>query len=114
VKAPTRWSRPAQVMVALALVLVFGYFSGCLGDDQVKVTESEAIEIALAQVDFEPAEVSTKFGRSGFGARPVWAVLLLVLSTDPEDPDGFEHRAVVEIDATNGEVNVVKFDDDTG
>ncbi|MEC9000150.1 MAG: PepSY domain-containing protein [Actinomycetota bacterium] len=110
-KPPTRWSRPAQVMVVLALILLFGYLNGCLGDDQVNVTEAEAIEIALAQVDFEPAEVSTKFGRSGFGARPVWAVLLIVLSTDPDDPDGFEHRAVVEIDATNGEVNEVRFDE---
>jgi len=98
-------------MVVLALILLFGYLNGCLGDDQVNVTEAEAIEIALAQVDFEPAEVSTKFGRSGFGARPVWAVLLIVLSTDPDDPDGFEHRAVVEIDATNGEVNEVRFDE---
>ncbi|MEC9467930.1 MAG: hypothetical protein VX980_05150, partial [Actinomycetota bacterium] len=59
-KPPTRWSRPAQVMVVLALILLFGYLNGCLGDDQVNVTEAEAIEIALAQVDFEPAEVSTK------------------------------------------------------
>jgi hypothetical protein len=101
-------------MVVLALILLFGYLNGCLGDDQVNVTEAQAVEIALAQVDFEPAEVSTKFGRSGFGARPVWAVLLIVLSTDPDDPDGFEHRAVVEIDATNGEVNEVRFDEGSG
>ncbi len=109
-KPPTRWSRPAQVMVVLGLLLVFGYLNGCLGDDQVKVTEAEAVEIARAEIDFEPTEVSTKFGRSGFGARPVWAVLFLVLSTDPDDPDGFEHRAVVEIDATNGSVNDVRVD----
>ena len=113
-KPPTRWSRPAQVMAVLALVLVFGYLNGCLGDDQVEVTEAEAVEIARTQVDFEPTEVSTKFGRSGFGSRPVWAVLLMVLSTDPDDPDGFEHRAVVEIDATDGSVNEVRVDDGSG
>ncbi len=109
-KPPTRWSRPAQMMAVLGLLLVIGYLGGCLGQDQVTITEAEAVEIARAEIDFEPTEVSTKFGRSGFGSQPVWAVLFLVLSTDPDDPDGFEHRTVVEIDATNGEVNLVRSD----
>ena len=110
-KPPTRWSRPAQFMVALGLLLMVGWLNGCLGQDQVTITESEAVEIARAEIDFEPTEVSTKFGRAGFGARPVWAVLFLVLSADSDDPDGFEHRTVVEVDATNGEVNLVRSDD---
>lgn len=110
-KSILKWSRPAQVMVVLGFLLFFGYLSGCFGQDQVTITEAEAIEIARAEIDFEPTEVSTKFGRSGFGSRPVWAVLFLVLSTDPEDPDGFAHRSVIEIDATNGKVNLVKTDD---
>jgi uncharacterized membrane protein YkoI len=94
------------VVVAL-LVLAFFVSRGCQ-QDQIKVTQEEAIEIAEDQVDFEPRNTQIRLLRQGLDRHPIWVVSLTIpVGTNP-DPDTFSRLALVRVDAESGEVQSVE------
>jgi hypothetical protein len=70
------------------------------------VTRAEAIEIARAEVDFEPDRVSVRFLPRGIPSRPTWGVSLVTLAAD----GAVERAVVVVVDARTGEIAEVRED----
>ena len=104
------WPRPLMLLAVLAVLLLVGQLRGCFGEDNLEVSKAEALEIATTQLDFEADYVEVKFGRQGFGSRPVWAVLFA--EVDEATEGGFGRRLVVEVDATSGDIRRTVRDDD--
>lgn len=68
------------------------------------MTREEAIEIARAEVDFEPDRVSVRFLPRGVESRPHWGVSLVTLTTEGD----VERAIVVVVDARTGEIAEVR------
>jgi hypothetical protein len=104
-RSPT-WPR-VLVLVGL-LALAFVVAKGCQ-DEQVQVTQEEAIEIAKAEVDFEPTYTQVRLLRQGIDRQAFWFVSLSVpIGFSGDRPDLFAALSVVEIDSKTGEVTSVK------
>ena len=60
-------------------LLAFAFFvvKSCQ-DDQVRVTQDDAIELAEKQVDFEPENAQIRLLRQGLDRRPMWIVSLSI------------------------------------
>ena len=65
-----------------------------------EISRERAIEIARAEVSFEPASIDAV--RAMSGARPIWRVTLR--GQLPGQPPGLFETAIVEIDRRSGEV----------
>ncbi|MEE2768522.1 MAG: hypothetical protein VX833_04850 [Actinomycetota bacterium] len=97
---PVGSSRARNVFIVLAILLVAGYFGGCLG--RTSVGSDEAIRIAREQIDFVPDQVNAELGRQGFPSKSVWGITFW---TEPKDGEAkFERRTAVEVHAGTGEV----------
>jgi hypothetical protein len=72
------------------------------GSSQPSVSQEEAIEIARAEIDFEPARVQVRNVPSGLEGRRTWAVSLY--TGTPSEPGTCR---IVEIDADDGSVSSV-------
>ena len=67
-------------------------------DAQIEVSESEAVELAREEVDFEPTYTQVRFIRQGINRAPFWFVSLSIPIGDPDEPDAFKEFAVVRVD----------------
>jgi hypothetical protein len=103
---------PLWVKVAFVggmLILAFLVSRGCQ-DEQVQISSDEAVEVARAEVDFEPTDTQIRLLRQGINREPFWFVSLGLESK--RDPDIFARLAVVKIAAETGEV--IEIEEDRG
>ncbi len=84
-------------------MLLFAFFvvRGCQ-QDEIRVTQEQAVAIAREQVDFEPRRTQIRFLRQGLNGKPNWVVSLSIPGANDNE---FRRLAVVRIDANTGEVN---------
>ncbi len=94
-------------LVAL-LGLIFFVSRGCQ-QNQIKVSQSEAVATAKAQVDFKPTDTAIRLLRQGLSTKPFWIVVLYTRHDGDLIP-----RAQVHIDAKTGEVTQVTLGRGTG
>ena len=97
---PVGSSKARNVFFILAILLVAGYFGGCLG--KTSVDSDEAIRIAREQIDFVPEQVNAELGRQGFPPKAVWGITFWIESKD--GGESFERRTAVEVHAGTGEI----------
>lgn len=100
-RAPT-WPRVAVVAALLVLTVIV---SRTCQQDEIQLTQEEAVALASEQVRFEPENTQIRLLRQGIDRHPFWIVSLSVPNPDGET---FEELAVVRIDATSGEVAEVR------
>ena len=100
-RAPT-WPRVAAVAALLVLIVVV---SRTCQQDEIQLTQEEAIELATEQVRFEPDNTQIRLLRQGLDRHPFWIVSLSIGDLEGQV---FEQLAVVRIDATSGEVVEVR------
>ena len=97
---PVGSSKARNMFILLAIIIIAGYFGGCLG--KTSVDSDEAIRIAREQIDFVPEQVNAELGRQGFPSKSVWGITFW---TEPKDGEAkFERRTAVEVHAGTGEV----------
>ena len=96
-RSPT-WPRVA--VVAGVFVLAFFVARSCQ-DEQIKVSQEEAMSIATGLVDFEPEDPQIRLLRQGIERDPFWIVSL---STLAPGGNSYDELAVVRIDARTGDV----------
>ncbi len=84
---PTAASRPGPGSPCSLAVLALAFFvaKGC-EDDEVEVTEEEAVELAEEEVDFEPTYTQVRLLRQGINRAAFWFVSLSI-------PIGFDRRS---------------------
>ena len=84
-------------------MLLFAFFvvRGCQ-QDEIRVTQEQAVAIAREQVDFKPRRTQIRFLRQGLNGKPNWVVSLSIPGANDNE---FRRLAVVRIDANTGEVN---------
>jgi hypothetical protein len=95
------WKALAFIAVTFAAALLF---SLTCQRSQVRITQQQAIGIALKQVSFEPKRTQIRFVRQGLGTVSYWAVSLSVPS---QDGKVYRRLAVVQVNANTGEVKRV-------
>ena len=95
---PVGSSKARNVFILLLVILVAGYFGGCLG--KTTVDRDEAIRIAREQIDFVPEQTNAELGRQGFPPKAVWGITFWIEAKD--GGDGFERRTAVEVHADTG------------
>ncbi len=93
-------STAAKMFIVIFIILIVGYFGGCLG--KTEVDRDEAIRIARQQIDFVPEQTNAELGRQGFPPKGVWAITFWIEAKD--GGDGFERRTAVEVHADTGEI----------
>jgi hypothetical protein len=104
-RSPT-WPRVLVLLGVLGLAFVVA--RGCQ-NEQVEVTQEEAVQIANEQVDFDPTFTQVRFLRQGINRQPFWFVSLSIpIGFEGDRADLFRRLAVVQIDSRNGEVDSVK------
>jgi Peptidase propeptide and YPEB domain len=97
-RKPT-WPRIAIV----AAVFVFAFFvARSCQQDQVRISEEQAVAIAEDQVDFEPEHVQIRLLRQGLSSSPFWFVVLSVPT--PKNENDFAKLVQFRVDANTGEV----------
>ena len=91
------------VVVVGLIALAFFVARGCQ-NNQIKVSQDDAVAIAEDQIDFQSESTQIRLLRQGLDRHPYWVVSLSIPFNTPDDPRGFRQLAVVRIDATNGDV----------
>jgi hypothetical protein len=91
------------VVALIALLGLIFFVSRSCQQSQVKVSQSEALATAKAQVDFNPTDSGIRLLRQGLSTKPFWIVVLYTRNDD----DDLVPRAQVHIDAKTGEVTQV-------
>ena len=86
------------VLIIGAAVLALG--AACPGPSAAEISRERAIEIARAQVSFQPDTVDAE--RVQAGSRPLWRVTLR--GRRPGQPEGLFETVIFEIDVRSGEV----------
>jgi hypothetical protein len=100
VPRPALRDRPLGKALALLAVLVFAFFvARSCGSSQGAISKEEAIEIARAEITYEPEGIQVRNVARGIPQRRVWAVSLYV--GRPTRP---EKTTLVEINTETGEV----------
>ena len=103
---PVGSSKARNVFILLLVILIAGYFGGCLG--KTTVDRDEAIRIARQQIDFVPERTNVELGRQGFPPKAVWGVTFWIEAKDggeaKERGDEFERRTAVEVHADTGKI----------
>ncbi len=97
---PVGSSKARNMFILLAIIIIAGYFGGCLG--KTSVDSDEAIRIAREQIDFVPEQVNAELGRQGFPPKAVWGITFWIESKD--GGERFERRTAVEVHAGTGEI----------
>ena len=107
-RSPT-WPRVLVLVGVLALAFVVA--KGCQ-DEQVQLTQEEAVAKAEAEVDFTPTYTQVRLLRQGINRQAFWFVSLSVpIGFSGDRPDLFKELAVVQIDSATGEIASVKEQD---
>ena len=98
-----------RVGLLLALLAFTFFVAKSCQDNQVRVTQAQAVELAKKQVDFAPENTQIRLLRQGLDRRPMWIVSLSI-PKGPEgpNPDKFARLSLVRIDATTGKVESVE------
>jgi hypothetical protein len=100
---------PRLAVLAGILVLAFVVAKGGCQDGAVDLTQDEAVDLAVEQIDFEPTYTQVRLLRQGLNRKAYWFVSLSQpIGFDGDRPDLFRELAVVQIDSTNSEVISVK------
>lgn len=99
------WVRVA--FVGGVLIIAFLVSKGCQ-QEQIKVSDEEAVAAARAEIDFEPTDTQVRLLRQGLDREPFWFVSLGLVSE--RDPDVFARLAVIRVNAETGEVTDVEQD----
>ena len=89
------------------LILAFVASRACQ-EEQIKVSDDEAVGIAREEIDFEPTDVQVRLLRQGLNREPFWFVSLGLESR--KDPDVFARLAVIQVDAKSGAVESIEQD----
>jgi hypothetical protein len=97
-RKPT-WPRIA--VVAAVFVFAFFFARSCQ-QDQVRISEEQAVAIAENQVDFEPEHVQIRLLRQGLNSKPFWFVVLSVPT--PKNESDFAKLVQFRVDANTGDV----------
>lgn len=92
----------------MVLLFAFVVVRSCQ-QDQVRITEQQAIATAEDQVNFTPENTQIRLLRQGIDTRPFWIVSLSIPKGDSEDR--FSRLALVHVDANTGEVTEVEEQD---
>ena len=88
-------------------MLLFAFFvARSCQQDQIRITEQQAIATAEQQVDFTPEETQIRLLRQGIDTRPFWIVSLSIPKEGSDDR--FSRLALVHIDANTGTVTKVE------
>ena len=87
-------------MVVVLIGLAFAVSRGCQ-NDEIELSQEEAVALAQDQVDFTPADTQVRLLRQGIDRHPFWIVSL---SVESADGDTYDELAVLRIDATSGEI----------
>ena len=101
---------PTKLGVAVVvglIALAFFVVRGCQ-NNQIKVSQDDAVAIAEDQIDFQSESTQIRLLRQGLDRHPYWVVSLSIPFNTPDDPRGFRQLAVVRVDATNGDVASVQ------
>jgi hypothetical protein len=100
---------PRVALVAALFLFTFFVAKSCQ-EEQVRLSQDDAVALAEGQVDFEPEDAQVRLLRQGLDRRPVWVVSLSIPVAGDEnpDPDAFKRLALVRIDATDGSVESVE------
>jgi uncharacterized membrane protein YkoI len=88
------------LVIVGVLVLAFLVARSCQ-QEQVRITQEQAIVIAKRQVTFKPEDTQIRLLRQGINSRAYWIVSL---SIPGEREDTFRRLATVQIDANTGKV----------
>jgi hypothetical protein len=94
-------------VVLVLLGLTFFVAKSCQ-NNQIKLTQDAAIELAKKQIDFTPQNTQIRLLRQGLERRPFWVVSLSIPAGDEPNPSTFKRLALVRIDATSGDVASVQ------
>ena len=97
----------------MLLVLAFFVARSCQ-NDQIKVSQEDALALANEQVDFKPEDTQIRLLRQGLDRHPFWIVSLSIPGGEGEDSPEFRKLAVVRIDAVDGKVASVQEQDSPG
>ncbi|MGH2589184.1 MAG: PepSY domain-containing protein [Actinomycetota bacterium] len=92
-------------MVVAVLLFAFFVARSCQ-QDQIRITEEQAIATAEEQIEFTPEETQIRLLRQGIDTRPFWIVSLSIPKGEREDR--FSRLALVHIDANTGKVTKVE------
>jgi hypothetical protein len=84
------------VAVLLAALLV----ARSCGSRESEISKEEAVEIARAEIDYEPDRVMTRFVPRGIDSRPSWAVSLSTVG----EAGALDRITVVVVDGRTGQV----------
>ncbi len=95
---------PRLAVLGGILVLAFFVAKGCQ-DEQVAVTQEDAVATANEALDFEPTFTQVRLLRQGINRKAYWFVSLSIpIGFDGDRPDLFAALSVVKIDAGSGEI----------
>ena len=75
--APT-WPRVVALVALLGLIF---FVSRSCQQSQVRISQSEALATAKAQVDFKPTDTAIRLLRQGLSTKPFWIVVLYTRTT---------------------------------
>jgi hypothetical protein len=100
-KRRATWPRIA-VLVGVFVLAIF-VSRGCQ-NEQVRVTEEEAIEIAREEVDFVPTRTVVRLLRQGLDRAPFWFVQLSIPIGPDKDAGLFAKLTIVQIETETGAV----------
>jgi hypothetical protein len=95
---------PRFAVVAAVFVAAFFVARGCQ-DEQVRITEQQAVSAAEEQADFEPDATQIRLLRQGLNSEPFWFVVLT--QSSPRNEDRITKLAQFRINANTGGVQEV-------
>jgi hypothetical protein len=98
--APQRPSVKRRLLVVAGLFAVTLLVAQACQRSQIRISQSQAITIARARLDFTPRQTQVRFVRQGMSSHPYWAVSLSI----PAVKGGFRRLTVVRVDANSGSV----------
>jgi Peptidase propeptide and YPEB domain len=93
------------VAVVVAVLLFAFFVARSCQQDQIRITEQQAIATAEEQIDFKPENTQIRLLRQGLDTHPFWIVSLSIPKDDSDDR--FSRLALVHIDANTGKVTEV-------
>jgi hypothetical protein len=105
VERPWRPTWP-RIAIVVGVLLVAYFVARPCQEEQLRVTEEQAIAIAEQEVEFEPTRTVIRFLRQGVNREPFWLVSLSI--PVPGEDEIYRRLAVVRIDARTGEVEDVR------
>ncbi len=102
--APTarglRDSPLAKAAILVAVLLAALLVARSCGSRETEISKEEAVEIARAEIDYEPDRVMTRFVPRGVDSRPNWAVSLSTVG----EAGTLDRITVVVVDGQSGDV----------